>query len=122
VRVVANKFPVLGIEGDLNRQGEGMYDKMNGIGAHEVIIETPDHLATLAEMPERQIEEMLWAFREPGQRSEERPEVPLHPAVQELRRGGRGIAGASAFPTHRAAGDFPSGSRKRWTPPNNSTI
>src|ERR1700755_361767 len=31
VRVVPNKFPVLGIEGDLNRQGEGMYDKMNGI-------------------------------------------------------------------------------------------
>jgi len=37
VRVVPNKFPVLGIEGELNRQGEGMYDKMNGIGAHEVI-------------------------------------------------------------------------------------
>jgi UDPglucose--hexose-1-phosphate uridylyltransferase len=64
VRVVANKFPVLGIEGELNRQGEGMYDKMNGIGAHEVIIETPEHAATLAEMPERQIEEVLWAFRD----------------------------------------------------------
>jgi UDPglucose--hexose-1-phosphate uridylyltransferase len=64
VRVVANKFPVLGIEGELNRQGEGMYDKMNGIGAHEVIIETPEHAATLAEMPERQIEELLWAFRD----------------------------------------------------------
>ena len=47
VRVVPNKFPVLGIEGELNRQGEGMYDKMNGIGAHEVIIETPDHTADL---------------------------------------------------------------------------
>ena len=64
VRVVPNKFPVLGIEGELNRQGEGMYDKMNGIGAHEVIIETPDHAATLAEMPEKQIEELLWAFRD----------------------------------------------------------
>ena len=64
VRVVPNKFPVLGIEGELNRQGEGMYDKMNGIGAHEVIIETPDHAATLGEMPEKQIEEVLWAFKE----------------------------------------------------------
>ena len=64
VRVVPNKFPVLGIEGELNRQGEGMYDKMNGIGAHEVIIETPDHSATLGEMPERQIEEVMWAFKE----------------------------------------------------------
>jgi len=64
VRVIPNKFPVLGIEGDLNRQGEGMYDKMNGIGAHEVIVETPEHAATLAEMPERRIEEVLWAFKE----------------------------------------------------------
>ena len=64
VRVVPNKFPVLGIEGDLNRQGEGMYDKMNGIGAHEVIIETPQHAMTLGEMPEHQIEEVLWAFKD----------------------------------------------------------
>jgi len=64
VRVVPNKFPVLGIEGELNRQGDGMYDKMNGIGAHEVIIETPQHAMTLGEMPEHQIEEVLWAFKE----------------------------------------------------------
>jgi UDPglucose--hexose-1-phosphate uridylyltransferase len=64
VRVVPNKFPVLGIEGDLNRQGEGMYDKMNGIGAHEIIIETPQHSMTLGEMPEHQIEEVLWAFKD----------------------------------------------------------
>src|SRR5581483_783294 len=54
VRVVPSKFPVLGIEGELTRQGEGMYDKMNGVGAHEIIIETPDHGATLADMPEQQ--------------------------------------------------------------------
>ena len=64
VRVVPNKFPALGIEGELNRQGDGMYDKMNGIGAHEVVIETPDHQTTLGDMPERQIEEVLWAFKE----------------------------------------------------------
>ncbi|HUA63835.1 MAG TPA: galactose-1-phosphate uridylyltransferase [Verrucomicrobiae bacterium] len=64
VRVVSNKFPVLGIEGDLNRAGEGMYDKMNGIGAHEIIIETPDHAATLSDMTERQIEEVLWAYKD----------------------------------------------------------
>jgi UDPglucose--hexose-1-phosphate uridylyltransferase len=64
VRVVPNKFPVLGIEGELSRQGEGMYDKMSGIGAHETIIETPEHMATFPELPEKQIEEVLWAFRE----------------------------------------------------------
>jgi UDPglucose--hexose-1-phosphate uridylyltransferase len=51
VRVVPNKFPALAIEGDLDRAGEGMYDKMNGVGAHEVIIETPDHDARLADLP-----------------------------------------------------------------------
>ena len=33
LRVIPNKFPALRIEGDLNRSGEGFYDKMNGIGA-----------------------------------------------------------------------------------------
>jgi UDPglucose--hexose-1-phosphate uridylyltransferase len=64
LRVVSNKFPALGIEGTLNRQGEGLYDKMNGIGAHEVIIETPDHSMTLASMPARAVEDVLWAFRD----------------------------------------------------------
>jgi UDPglucose--hexose-1-phosphate uridylyltransferase len=64
LRVVPNKFPALQIEGDLNKQGEGMFDKMNGIGAHEVFIENPDHNATLASMPVKAVEELLWSFRE----------------------------------------------------------
>jgi UDPglucose--hexose-1-phosphate uridylyltransferase len=64
VRVVPNKFPALGIEGDLDREGEGLFDRMNGVGAHEVIIETPIHRNTLATMTERQIEDVLWAFRD----------------------------------------------------------
>jgi len=64
IRVVPNKFPALGIEGELGREGEGLFDKMNGIGAHEVIIETPDHQATLATLPERAIEDVLWAYRD----------------------------------------------------------
>jgi len=64
VRVVPNKFPALGIEGNLNRQAEGMFDKMNGIGAHEVIIETPDHAQNLATMPAKRVEDTLWAFRD----------------------------------------------------------
>ena len=64
LRVVPNKFPVLGIEGEVNRQGEGMFDKMDGLGAHEVIIETNVHTDNLANMPEKQVERVLWAFRE----------------------------------------------------------
>ncbi|MBF0545866.1 MAG: galactose-1-phosphate uridylyltransferase [Candidatus Riflebacteria bacterium] len=43
IRVIPNKFPALQIEGDLDRTGIGLYDMMNGVGAHEVIIETPNH-------------------------------------------------------------------------------
>jgi UDPglucose--hexose-1-phosphate uridylyltransferase len=64
VRVVPNKFPALGIEGQLSREGDGMYDKMNGIGAHEVLIETPDHHLTLATMRDAQVELVLRAFRD----------------------------------------------------------
>src|SRR5438874_13557496 len=33
VRVVPNKFPALMIEGNLDRQAYGMFDRMNGVGA-----------------------------------------------------------------------------------------
>ena len=64
IRVVPNKFPALGIEGELDREGEGLFDKMNGIGAHEVVIESPNHLATLASLPERAVEDVLWGYRD----------------------------------------------------------
>src|SRR5678815_758372 len=41
-----------------------MFDKMNGIGAHEVIIETSDHVASLAALAPKRIEDVLWAFRD----------------------------------------------------------
>jgi len=62
LRVVPNKFPALQIHGDLNKTGEGMFDKMNGIGAHEVIIETPEHSLSLATMPVKAVEDVLWAY------------------------------------------------------------
>ncbi len=63
VRVVPNKYPALGIEGDLNKTGIGMYDWMNGVGAHEVIVETPEHGKQVAFLDNRQLEDVLWAYR-----------------------------------------------------------
>lgn len=62
LRVMPNKFPALQIQGLAEKSGEGMFDKMNGIGAHEVIIETPDHQLSLATMPLKAVEDMLWAY------------------------------------------------------------
>lgn len=64
VRVVPNKFPALEIEGSLDRRGEGLYDKMNGVGAHEVVIETPDSEKQFADLPVDQIQRVLIAWRE----------------------------------------------------------
>jgi len=63
LRVVSNKFPALRIEGDLNREGDGIYDKMNGIGAHEVVVETPRHQETLVTLPPKAVENVLLAYR-----------------------------------------------------------
>jgi len=43
VRVFPNFDLVFHIEGELGRKGVGMYDKMNSIGANELIIESPYH-------------------------------------------------------------------------------
>lgn len=63
VRVVPNKFPALQIEGDLDRRGEGLFDKMNGIGAHEVVIESTNHMAELSTQSVEEIAAVLGAFR-----------------------------------------------------------
>lgn len=64
VRVVPNKVPALKVEGTMDKRGEGMYDMMNGIGAHEIVIETPNHDEEMGLMPEVQINEVLWAWRD----------------------------------------------------------
>ncbi len=64
LRVIPNKFPALRIEGDLTRQGDGMYDKMNGVGAHEVLIESPSHDLSLGDLSEKQVEDLFWAYRD----------------------------------------------------------
>ena len=107
-----NKFPALQVEGTLDRQGEGLFDRMNGIGAHEVIIETPRPRQTLATMSEPEIEQVLWAFRERVLDLKQDRRLPLHPHLQEPRRGGRRDARALAFAAHRAADRPARGARR----------
>ncbi len=64
VRVIPNKFPALEIEGELHKRGEGIYDMMRGVGAHEVIIESPRHVISTSELSEEQLREVLWAYRD----------------------------------------------------------
>lgn len=63
VRVIPNKYPVLRVEGELKSWGHGLYDVMNGIGAHEIIIETPEHAKGMADLSPEEITEVLKAYR-----------------------------------------------------------
>ena len=64
VRVFPNRAPVLHVEGDLERRGIGVFDLMNGVGAHEVLVESPEHEIGLSQMSEGQIEKIFCAYRD----------------------------------------------------------
>lgn len=64
IRVVPNKFPALSVEGELNKRGDGVYDVMNGVGAHEVIIECPHRETSMSRLTVGNIREVLWIYRD----------------------------------------------------------
>ncbi|PLX81216.1 MAG: galactose-1-phosphate uridylyltransferase [Desulfuromonas sp.] len=63
VRVMPNKYPTFGIEGDQAHRGVGLYDVKQGIGAHEVVVETPDHDRHPADLTPQDWVNVLRAWR-----------------------------------------------------------
>jgi len=63
-RVIPNFDPVFQIEGDLGRKGVGMYDRMNSIGANEVIIEGPEHNKPPEDMGTEQMLRVIRLYRD----------------------------------------------------------
>jgi UDPglucose--hexose-1-phosphate uridylyltransferase len=60
IRVIPNKFPALRIEEGVDRTQEGkLFHRMGGCGAHEVLIESPDHARFLGHQPIEQVERVL---------------------------------------------------------------
>jgi UDPglucose--hexose-1-phosphate uridylyltransferase len=62
VRVIPSQTPFLRIEGDLERRGKGLYDLMNGIGAHEIVVETSQHTANMADLSADQIAKVFTCY------------------------------------------------------------
>lgn len=62
LRVVPSIAPFLRIEGDLDRRGKGLYDLMNGLGAHEIVIETNQHINNMADLSDEQIAKVITAY------------------------------------------------------------
>ncbi|MCX7957140.1 MAG: galactose-1-phosphate uridylyltransferase [Endomicrobia bacterium] len=64
IRVIPNRYPALRVEGEVIKSAEGIYDKITGIGAHEVIIETPQHNVDLYQLPDNHIKNLFKTYRE----------------------------------------------------------
>jgi UDPglucose--hexose-1-phosphate uridylyltransferase len=64
VRVVPNKYPALRIEGALDKQGEGLYDRMRGVGAHEIVIESAIHDSDPPRYGVQQMTDVISAYRD----------------------------------------------------------
>ncbi len=65
IRVFPHPGPLYRIEGKAERRAEGIYDKMRTVGAHEVIVESPDHDSRISIADEHDIADLLscWAVR-----------------------------------------------------------
>jgi len=63
VRVFPSKERVLEVEKELERHGVGIYDAMNNVGAHELIVESPEHVKNLNDLPVEQIKNALTVYQ-----------------------------------------------------------
>jgi len=64
IRCVPNKFPALERVGEVREHRDGPFVSVDGVGAHEIVVESPDHDAHLGTLDDRQIEQVLRAYRE----------------------------------------------------------
>ena len=64
IRCVPNKFPALERVGEVREHRDGPFVSVDGVGAHEIIVESPDHDGHLATLDDRQVERVLRAYRE----------------------------------------------------------
>ncbi len=63
VRVVPNLYPAFGPPfGDLDRRHVGPYTVINGLGVHEVLIDSPEHYKDLGLLPLDQVSLVLRAY------------------------------------------------------------
>jgi len=64
VLVLANRFPVLAVEAPSERRQVGPYDSVNGVGAHEVVVETLHHDRRFRDLAPAQLAAILLTWRD----------------------------------------------------------
>jgi len=64
VRVVPNKFPALNRGTPPPKAAQGVFQWMEGIGVHEVVIENTDHALELSDLPVLHVRDVLGVFQQ----------------------------------------------------------
>ncbi|MFY9530878.1 MAG: hypothetical protein WBC04_04945 [Candidatus Acidiferrales bacterium] len=62
VRAFPHLRPLYRIEGAPSRAADGIYDRMAAVGAHEIIVETPEHSRWLGDMSDEETARVLEAY------------------------------------------------------------
>ncbi len=62
VRVIPHFDPLYRIEGEVGRVAEGIYDRMQLVGAHEIVVESPLHDRRLSQLSDEEIDLVLGAY------------------------------------------------------------
>jgi UDPglucose--hexose-1-phosphate uridylyltransferase len=63
-RVFHDRAPLFRVEGGPGRQAEGLFDHMNAMGAHEIVVESRRHGATMGELAVDEIAQVIGIWRE----------------------------------------------------------
>lgn len=64
IRVVANKYPALSLQGERKRITDGFRRSETGVGIHEVMIESPRHDLMIPRMEPGHIEDIIRTYKE----------------------------------------------------------
>lgn len=64
IRTIPNKFSAFSLEGELEEKQDGIYRCYNGLGQHEVMVETPDHGVEFHEFDLERIEKIISMLKE----------------------------------------------------------
>jgi len=96
VRAVPNKFAAFSLEGELEENRNGIYQFYNGLGKHEVIVETPNDELDFHELPLERMEMIISLFK---QRYNELAQDPRIKYIQIYKNRGL-FGGASLIHTH----------------------
>ncbi|MGH3034851.1 MAG: galactose-1-phosphate uridylyltransferase [Gaiellaceae bacterium] len=91
VRVVPNKFPAFGPWSREGDRDEGLFARRAAVGRQEVVIHSPRHVRTIADLSGRELEQVALAWQARAETAREAGFAYVHTIVNEGRGGGASL-------------------------------